>query len=93
MTPMQTQLFTFVRRAGESIGLDLRWRPTGGVCEGNNLFAAGCPSVDTLGPCGGELHSDGEYALMDSFTERAKLSLALLHGFATGAFDARALRG
>jgi len=93
MTPAQQQLFAFVHRAGESVGLDLKWAPTGGVCEGNNLFAAGCPNVDTLGPRGGHLHSDREYALTDSFPERAKLSLVMLHGFATGAFDARALRG
>lgn len=92
MTPAQQQLFGFVHRAGERVGLDLKWAPTGGVCEGNNLFAAGCPNVDTLGPRGGHLHSDQEYALTDSFAERAKLSLALLHGFATGAFDARSLR-
>jgi glutamate carboxypeptidase len=92
MTPAQEKLFAYVHSAGRSVGLELRWGPTGGVCEGNNLFAAGCPNVDTLGPRGGNLHSDQEYALMDSFAERARLSLALLHGFATGAFDARGLR-
>lgn len=92
MTPAQAMLFSWVKQAGAGVGLDLSWSPTGGVCEGNNLFAAGCPNVDTLGPCGGNLHSDQEYALMESFTARAKLSLTLLHGFASGAFDARALR-
>jgi glutamate carboxypeptidase len=92
MTPAQETLFGWVRGAGESLGLSLAWSPTGGVCEGNNLFAAGCPNVDTLGVCGGNLHSDQEYALIDTFTERAKLSLMLLHGFASGALDARSLR-
>jgi glutamate carboxypeptidase len=92
MTPAQATLFAWLKQAGATLGVDLAWSSTGGVCEGNNLFAAGCPNVDTLGPCGGNLHSDQEYALMDTFTERAKLSLALLDGFATGAFDARSLR-
>ena len=93
MTPAQEKLFGWVRGAGQTLGLALAWSPTGGVCEGNNLFAAGCPNVDTLGVCGGNLHSDQEYALMETFTERAKLSLLLLNGFATGALDARSLRG
>ena len=93
MTPAQDTLFGWARGAGETLGLSLAWSPTGGVCEGNNLFAAGCPNIDTLGVCGGNLHSDQEYALTDTFTERAKLSLLLLHGFATGAYDARRLRG
>jgi len=92
MTPVQQKLFGWVHEAGALLGVDLAWHATGGVCEGNNLFAAGCPNVDTLGVCGGNLHSDQEYALIDTFTERAKLSLLLLHGFATGALDARSLR-
>lgn len=92
MNGAQQTLFGWVRDAGATLGLSLGWSPTGGVCEGNNLFAAGCPNVDTLGVCGGNLHSDQEYALMDTFTERAKLSFLLLHGFATGALDARSLR-
>ncbi len=93
MTPTQATLFGWVKQAGESLGLDLAWSSTGGVCEGNNLFAAGCPNVDTLGVRGGNLHSDQEYALMSSFTERAKLSLTLLHAFGAGVFDVRGLRG
>ncbi|MDX2235718.1 MAG: hydrolase [Hyphomonadaceae bacterium] len=92
MTESQARLFGWVRAAGEGLGLSLTWSPTGGVCEGNNLFAAGCPNVDTLGVRGGHLHSDQEYALLSSFAERAKLSLSLLCGFASGAFDARSLR-
>jgi glutamate carboxypeptidase len=92
MTATQARLFAWVRAAGGELGLELAWRPTGGVCEGNNLFAAGCPNIDTLGPCGGHLHSDQEYALKTTFAERAKLSFLMLHNFATGAWDARALK-
>jgi hypothetical protein len=63
-----------------------------GVCEGNNLAAAGCPNIDTLGPCGGGLHSDQEFALIPSFAERAKLSLLLLTGVNSGRFDVASLR-
>jgi glutamate carboxypeptidase len=92
MTPVQQQLFGWVRDAGARLGLNLTWQSTGGVCEGNNLFAAGCPNIDTLGVRGANLHSDQEYALKSSFGERAKLSFLMLDSFATGAWDARALK-
>jgi glutamate carboxypeptidase len=93
MTGAQATLFGWLRESGALLGLDLEWRASGGVCEGNNLFAAGCPNIDTLGVRGANLHSDQEYALMDSFAERAQLSLVLLHAFACGQYDPRSLRG
>jgi glutamate carboxypeptidase len=92
MIPAQATLFGWLKQAGETIGVDLRWAPTGGVCEGNNLLAAGCPNIDTLGVCGGAIHSADEFALPDSFVERAKLSFAMLYGFGSGAFDPRSLK-
>ncbi|WP_233346961.1 peptidase dimerization domain-containing protein [Hyphobacterium sp. CCMP332] len=62
------------------------------VCEGNNLWAAGCPNVDTLGVCGGDIHSHDEIVLLDSLTERAKLSAIMLMKFASGEFDAKTAR-
>jgi glutamate carboxypeptidase len=91
MTPGFARMLAWTRDAGATIGLDLAWAPTGGVCEGNNLAAAGCPNVDTLGVRGAHLHSDQEYALMSSFAERAQLSLLLLAGAASGRFDPREL--
>lgn len=91
ITPAQEALFRWTRAAGADLGLDLSFVPSGGVCEGNNLAAAGCPNIDTLGPRGGALHSPDEFALPDSFAERAKLSLMLLHGVASGRFDLREL--
>jgi glutamate carboxypeptidase len=81
----------WTRQAGEALGLELRFQSSGGVCEGNNLAAAGCPNIDTLGPCGGGLHSDQEFAVTASFAERAKLSFLLLAGVQRGVFDVRSL--
>jgi len=88
----QRTMVRWTRDAGAALGLDLRFQASGGVCEGNNLAAAGCPNIDTLGPCGGGLHSDQEFALIPSFAERAKLSYLLLHGLNTGHFDVAGLR-
>ncbi|MBY0563729.1 MAG: hydrolase [Hyphomonadaceae bacterium] len=91
LNAQQKTMVAWMREAGAVLGLDLKFQPSGGVCEGNNLFAAGCPNIDTLGPCGGGLHSDQEFALIPSFSERAKLSFLLLAGLARAAFDIRAL--
>ncbi len=87
----QRTMVAWTHAAGRVLGLDLKFQPSGGVCEGNNLAAAGCPNIDTLGPCGGGLHSDQEFALLASFAERARLSFLLLAGFERGAFDVRSL--
>lgn len=88
----QRTMVDWTRRAGAALGIDLQFRASGGVCEGNNLAAAGCPNIDTLGPCGGGLHSDEEFALIASFAERAKLSFLLLAGVERGLFDPKELR-
>ncbi len=92
MTPANAKMFEWTRSAGGALGLDIRWQDTGGVCEGNNLWAAGCPNVDTLGVRGADIHSDREIVKLSSFTERAKLSAVMLMKFARGEFDARQAR-
>src|SRR3546814_3980003 len=37
------RLFDLVKRSGADLGLDIGWRDTGGVCDGNNIAAAGVP--------------------------------------------------
>jgi glutamate carboxypeptidase len=90
--PAQQRLFEAVREAGALIGQSLRWTPSGGVCEGNNLFAAGLPGIDTLGVRGGDIHSEREYAWGESFVERAQLSALLLAKLAEGSIDGPGLR-
>ena len=90
--PAQQRLFEAVRETGALIGQSLAWAPSGGVCEGNNLFAAGLPGIDTLGVRGGDIHSEREYAWRESFAERAQLSAVLLVKLADGSIDAPALR-
>ena len=90
--PAQQALFEAVREAGALIGQSLAWAPSGGVCEGNNLFAAGLPGIDTLGVRGGDIHSEREFAWGESFVERAQLSALILAKLAEGSIDAPALR-
>lgn len=88
----QQKLFDAVTDTGKAIGLELEFVDTGGVCEGNNIFAAGVPNVDTLGVMGGRIHSSEEYVVMSSFVERAQLSALLLNRFADGRIDAKKIK-
>ena len=81
-----------MKQVGALLGQDIAWKPSGGVCEGNNLFAAGLPNVDTLGVRGGDIHSENEFAWPDSFAERAQLSALILMKLASGDIDARGIR-
>ncbi len=92
MDASQTALFGAVKSAGDLLGQRIAWQPSGGVCEGNNLHAAGLPNVDTLGVIGGDIHSDQEYAWPDSFTDRARLSALILCKIASGEIDAHKLK-
>lgn len=92
MDPSQVALFEAVRQTGALLGQPIAWTPSGGVCEGNNLHAAGLPNIDTLGVRGGDIHSDQEFAWPDSFVERAQLSALILCKLATGEIDAHRLK-
>lgn len=74
LTPEAEQLFHLVSRAGADLGQSIRWQPSGGVCDGNNIAACGVPVVDTMGVRGGKIHSMEEYLIVDSLAERAALS-------------------
>jgi len=72
--PGAAKLFDLVKHAGADLGLSIGWRATGGVCDGNNIAAAGVPVVDTMGARGGAIHSSDEFLIVDSLAERAALS-------------------
>jgi glutamate carboxypeptidase len=74
LTPEAEALFALVREAGADLGQTIAWKPSGGVCDGNNIAACGVPVVDTMGVRGGKIHSMEEYLISDSLGERAALS-------------------
>jgi glutamate carboxypeptidase len=77
------RLFDLVQRTGADLGQTIGWRPSGGVCDGNNIAACGVPVVDTMGVRGGAIHSPDEYLIASSLSERAALSALVLHRLAT----------
>lgn len=84
LDPAAERLFALVRDCGTALGLDIAWRPTGGVCDGNNIAACSVPVVDTMGARGGAIHSAEEYLIVDSLAERARLSTLVLLRLADG---------
>lgn len=84
----QTALFDVTHRTGKALNLDLTFHDTGGVCEGNNVFSAGTPNIDTLGVRGGRIHSHDEFVVTNSFVERASLTALLINRLADGRIDA-----
>lgn len=92
MAPANAKVFDWVKQAGTLLGQEIKWSPSGGVCEGNNLWASGCPNVDTLGVRGAHIHSDREYMVIPSLTERSRLSAVILMKLASGEFDAIAAK-
>lgn len=78
LSPTNLKLFELAQSCGKDLGMPLRWLPTGGCCDGNNLAAAGIPNIDTLGVQGGKIHSADEYLKVSSLSQRAKLSALML---------------
>src|SRR5436190_993884 len=74
LTPEAETLFNVVKQAGADLGQDIAWKPSGGVCDGNNIAACGVPVVDTMGVRGGKIHSMEEFLIVDSLEGRAALS-------------------
>jgi glutamate carboxypeptidase len=83
MTPPIEKMLHQLRDCAKDLGHDLKWIQTGGVSDGNKLLAAGLPNVDSLGVRGSNLHTDQEFAHLDSLPERAKLSALYLMRLAT----------
>ncbi len=80
-------LFDLVKQCGAELGQTIRWQPSGGVCDGNNIAACGVPVVDTMGVRGGAIHSPDEYLIVPSLAERAALSARVIERLAQGALN------
>ena len=78
------RLFDLVKTCGAELGQEIGWKPTGGVCDGNNIAATGVPVVDTMGVRGGAIHSPDEFMIVPSLRERAALSALVLAKLSSG---------
>ena len=58
----------------------LTWTSQQGGSDANDATAAGIPAIDNLGIWGGCVHSNDEYALLDSLTPCAKQIITIITG-------------
>jgi len=80
-------LFKALGFEAKKLGFSLTWKPSGGVCDGNTFALKGKPAIDTLGVCGGMIHTTKEFLRIDSLLERARLTLVFLNAIASGQLD------
>lgn len=78
LTPETEALALRARAAAEDLGQRLPFMKTGGVCDGNNLQAAGLSTIDTLGVRGGGLHTPDEWIEIPSLVERCQMLAVLI---------------
>lgn len=80
----QQQFFEQLKLSASALSQDVSWMPSGGCTDGNNLAAQGVAVIDSMGTCGGNIHQDSEYILIDSLVSRAQLCAKFLWDFANG---------
>lgn len=80
--PVFEKLCDWLIECGNQLSVPIQFKATGGCCDGNNLNDAGLANIDTLGVRGGNIHTDQEFMLIDSFAERVKLNYLLLEKIA-----------
>ena len=82
-----TRFAQLARGCAESLGQQMPFAKTGGVCDGNILQDEGLPTIDTLGVRGGGLHTRDEWIDLSSLVERSQLMAVLLHRLSQGALQ------
>src|SRR6056297_28565 len=80
MNPSQKtmRLWERVDKIAQKHGMNINWQATGGGSDANFTANQGVPSIDGLGPAGGEAHSVDEYLELDTIESRFKLAVDLL---------------
>jgi glutamate carboxypeptidase len=77
-TAASTRLVDAAAEVARELGFAIRDTATGGASDGNTTSAAGCPTLDGLGPIGGGAHSPDEWLDLDSVVPRTTLLAAVI---------------
>ena len=77
-TEASGRLYEKARSLATELGFDIGEESTGGASDGNLIAAAGCPTLDGLGPDGRGAHTLGEHIIQDDVPRRIALMAALL---------------
>ena len=77
-TEASSQLVAHAVEIARQLGFDLRDAATGGASDANTTAALGIPTLDGLGPVGGDDHSVDEWLDVTSIVPRTTLLAALI---------------
>jgi glutamate carboxypeptidase len=72
------RLVAHAQGVARTLGFEIRDASTGGASDANTTSGMGVPSLDGLGPIGGNDHSPSEYLDVDSIVPRTTLLAGLL---------------
>ena len=72
------RLVGIAKEVAAELGLELRDASTGGASDANTTSAAGVPTLDGLGPVGGDDHAPGEWIDLRSVVPRIALVAGLV---------------
>jgi len=76
--PRSGRLVDHARAVAERLGFELNDAATGGASDANTTAGMGIPTIDGLGPIGGNDHSPSEYLEINSIVPRTTLLAGLL---------------
>ncbi|MDY5105641.1 MAG: M20/M25/M40 family metallo-hydrolase [Actinobacillus minor] len=63
---------------GKEMQTEIKWVDAGGLSDGNIAASVGCPTIDGLGPTGGNMHVKTEYLVVDSIVPKCNLVLKVI---------------
>lgn len=72
------KLFELIKKEGQKLNLDLEPIYSGGGSDGNFTGNIGIPTIDGLGPIGGNAHQDTEFLILDSLETKGLLLINTL---------------
>jgi glutamate carboxypeptidase len=72
------RLVETAKAIADQLGFPLRDAATGGASDANTIAAAGTPTIDGLGPVGGDDHAPAEWLDLDSVVPRTALLAGLI---------------
>ena len=77
-TPASEALYGKAKAIAHDLGFELGAARVGGASDGNLTAAAGIPTLDGLGPCGGGAHARNEFVVIPDLPRRAALLTRLI---------------
>jgi glutamate carboxypeptidase len=72
------RLFDLARSIGRELGFEVEETATGGGSDANTTAATGTPTLDGLGPIGGDAHTPAEWIEIESVVPRTALLAGLI---------------